>query len=129
MDLPSNLLFTVDHLWLRQQADGFRIGITEFAQAELGDVIFTDIPRVGTNVDAGAAFGWLESAKTVVDLNAPISGTVVGANALLAGKPELINREPYGNGWICTIAPHSPITPGQFLDAQGYLVLLQRLQT
>ena len=127
MDVPPELRFSTDHLWLRQQREGFRVGVSDFAQGELGDVVFVDLPRAGTALVAGACFGWLESTKVVVDLNAPIDGTVVEANERLGASPELVNRDPYGQGWLCTIAARSVDEVERLLDADAYRALLQQI--
>ncbi|HME70678.1 MAG TPA: glycine cleavage system protein GcvH [Myxococcota bacterium] len=127
MNAPANLRFTVDHMWVRWQGVGLCVGITEFAQQALGDVVFADVPRVGMAVETGTAFSWLESGKAVVDLHPPVNGTIVGSNSLLSEKPELINRDPYGGGWICVIEPHAPADVDRLLDAEAYRVLVEQM--
>lgn len=100
-DVPSDLYYTAEHEWIRRTgSDTVRIGITDFAQAALGDVVFVQLPDVGTEVKAGDAFGEVESTKSVSDLYAPISATVVAVNADLDAGPQLVNSDPYGGGWL-----------------------------
>jgi glycine cleavage system H protein len=100
-DIPADLRYTADHEWVRRTADDtVRVGITDFAQSSLGDVVFVQLPDVGTEVSAGDAFGEVESTKSVSDLYAPISATVVAVNSDLEANPALINADPYGQGWL-----------------------------
>jgi len=101
-DVPDDLKYTAEHEWVRIAADGktARVGITDYAQAALGDVVYVSLPQTGAKVDGGAAFGEVESTKSVSDLFAPVGGTVVGRNDALDEHPELINSDPYGDGWI-----------------------------
>lgn len=100
-DIPADLRYTAEHEWVRRTAaDTVRVGITDFAQSSLGDVVFVQLPAVGTEVAAGEAFGEVESTKSVSDLYAPISATVVAINAELDGNPALVNSDPYGQGWL-----------------------------
>src|SRR5262245_25716448 len=100
-DIPNDLKYTAEHEWVRSGDGGtIRVGITDYAQQALGDVVFVSLPQIGATVDAGAAFGEVESTKSVSDLYAPVSGTVTARNEALDGQPELINSDPYGEGWI-----------------------------
>src|SRR5919201_4149089 len=99
MEFPKDLKYTEQHEWARQEGSRIRIGITDFAQDALGDVVYVDIPEVGTEVTAGEPFGEVESTKSVSDVYAPIAGTVIERNAALADSPQLVNEDPYGDGW------------------------------
>jgi len=103
-DIPSDLHYTAEHEWVRRSAeDTARIGITDFAQSALGDVVFVQLPDVGTEVTAGESFGEVESTKSVSDLYAPVSGMVSAVNSDLEGAPDLVNSDPYGGGWLVDI--------------------------
>lgn len=100
-EIPAELRYTAEHEWVhRTSEDTVRVGITDFAQDALGDVVFVQLPEIGTEVTAGASFGEVESTKSVSDLYAPVSATVVAVNAELDTKPELVNSDPYGQGWL-----------------------------
>jgi glycine cleavage system H protein len=103
MNIPKDLLYTKDHEWVRVDNGIATIGITEFAQGELGDVVFVQLPDVGSSTKHGEAFGTIEAVKAVADLYAPVSGEVIEANSILSEKPETINSEPYGSGWIIKV--------------------------
>jgi glycine cleavage system H protein len=103
-DYPTDLKYTREHEWARVEGNRARVGITHFAQAELGDVVFVELPKVGTKVTQMQPFGVVESVKAVSDLFAPLSGEIVEVNAELSQKPELVNQEPYGKGWMIVIA-------------------------
>ena len=100
-DIPAELRYTAEHEWVRRTGDDtVRVGITDFAQSSLGDVVYVQLPAVGTQVSAGETFGEVESTKSVSDLYAPVSATVVGVNTELEGNPGLVNSDPYGQGWL-----------------------------
>ena len=125
MNIPEDLRYSSDHEWLRIEAETVRIGITDFAQDNLGDVVFVQVPEVGAQVSAGDSFGEIESTKSVSDLYAPVSGTVVEVNTELEATPELVNRDPYGEGWICVVRPDDAGQAGSLLDAAAYVSLTQ----
>jgi glycine cleavage system H protein len=103
-DIPSDLHYTAEHEWVRRSGeDSVRVGITDFAQSALGDVVFVQLPEVGSQVTAGESFGEVESTKSVSDLFAPVSGTVSAVNADLDGSPQLVNSDPYGSGWLVDV--------------------------
>lgn len=107
-DIPAELRYTADHEWVRRTGeDTVRVGITDFAQSSLGDVVFVQLPAVGTEVTAGQTFGEVESTKSVSDLYAPLSATVVAVNADLEGTPQLVNSDPYGQGWLLELRADS----------------------
>jgi glycine cleavage system H protein len=123
-EIPSDLRYTAEHEWVRRTgSDTVQVGITDFAQSSLGDVVFVQLPEVGAAVTAGEAFGEVESTKSVSDLYAPISAKVVAVNGDLEGNPQLINSEPYGGGWLVELsADAAALDEGvaALLDADGY---------
>ena len=123
-DIPSDLHYTAEHEWVRRSGeDTVRVGITDFAQSALGDVVFVQLPDVGSQVTAGESFGEVESTKSVSDLFAPVSGTVSAVNGDLDGSPQLVNQEPYGGGWLVDLqADAGALEQGieALLDADGY---------
>ncbi len=119
-NVPTDLRYTKDHEWARQKGDTIVVGITAFAVEQLGDVTLVDLPVVGATLEKGKTFGVVESVKSVSDLYAPISGTVVAVNAELAGKPELVNEAPYEKGWMVEIRPSSAAELTELLDAAAY---------
>ena len=119
MQLPAELRYTQDHDWIRIEGDRGTVGITDFAQDALGDVVLVELPAVGTKLEAGQTFGVVESNKTVSDLFAPVAGEVVEVNEELRTKPELVNQEPYGAGWMIRIATTNAAVSG-LLDASAY---------
>jgi glycine cleavage system H protein len=119
MQVPDELRYTTDHEWIRLEGAHGTVGITDFAQDALGDVVFVELPAVGTRLEAGQAFGVVESNKTGSDLFAPIGGEVVAVNEELRNRPELVNQEPYGAGWMIRIATAAG-APGSLLDAAAY---------
>ena len=124
MNVPEDLRYSTDHEWARTEDGRVRVGITDFAQDTLGDVVFVDLPEVGTTVSAGGTFGEVESTKSVSDLYAPVGGMVVEVNGELADAPNRINDDPYGEGWICVIEPSDPAELDALLDAAGYQQLV-----
>lgn len=124
---PADLKYTKDHEWARRESGGVRIGITDFAVEQLGDVTLIDLPAVGTKLEAAAHFGDIESVKAVSELFAPISGTVVAVNTDLTDKPELVNDGPYDKGWMLLIEPKDPKDVDALLDVAAYQALLEKL--
>jgi len=124
MNIPGELRYSSDHEWIRVEGGRVVIGITDYAQDALGDVVFVQIPDVGTKVSAGATFSEVESTKSVSDVYAPVSGTVVEVNSALAANPELLNSDPYGDGWVCIIEMSNPAEVDALLDAAGYQALI-----
>ncbi len=120
MNIPEDLRYSSDHEWARVEGDSIRIGITDYAQDHLGDVVFLQLPEVGSSVDAGATFGEVESTKSVSDLYSPISGEIVEVNSELESDPQLVNRDPYGDGWICLIRAAASDLDGATMDAAAY---------
>lgn len=123
-EIPPDLHYTAEHEWVRRTgSDTVRVGITDFAQSSLGDVVFVQLPEVGADVTAGEPFGEVESTKSVSDLNAPVTAKVVAVNGDLDGNPQLVNAEPYGGGWLVELsADAGALDEGvaALLDADGY---------
>ncbi len=123
MQIPSELRYSTDHEWARQEDGVVRVGITDYAQDALGDVVFVELPKVGTEVAAGATLGEVESTKSVSEIYAPVAGTVVAVNDALASSPELVNSDPYGGGWLCEISTVASTDFDGLLDADAYRAL------
>jgi glycine cleavage system H protein len=124
MTFPENLKYTKDHEWIRIEGDTGTIGITEYAQSELGDVVFVELPSVGKTMKAHEAFGTIEAVKAVSDLYAPISGTVIEVNAALGDEPETVNKDPYNAGWMVKVKLLDPEEVIGLLDAAGYKAII-----
>lgn len=122
MKFPDNLQYTKDHEWVRFEGDTAYVGITAFAQSELGDIVYVDINTVGDEVEEGAVFGTVEAVKTVSDLFMPVKGKVLEVNEAITGQPELVNNDPYGDGWMIKIQ----VTGGteSLLDSGSYKALI-----
>jgi glycine cleavage system H protein len=125
MNIPSDLRYSTDHEWIRRDGDTVTIGITEYAQDSLGDVVFVEVPGQGVAVTAGESFTEIESTKSVSDIYAPVSGSVVAVNDALDAQPELLNSDPYGEGWICRIEMTDPTEFDALLDADAYRALTE----
>jgi glycine cleavage system H protein len=124
MKVPEDRRYTKDHEWALLADGRVRIGITDYAQDALGDVVFVQLPAVGTVVEAGGACSEVESTKSVSDIYAPVAGTVVEVNAELAEAPQRLNEDPYGEGWIFAIEPSAPAALDDLLDAGAYSTLI-----
>ena len=120
MEFPANLRYTKEHEWARQEGNRVVVGMTDYAQKELGDVVFVELPEVGTTIEAMGTFGVVESVKAVSDLYAPVSGTIVEANTILEDQPELVNASPYGQGWMVVIEVVNTEEFQQLLTAAAY---------
>jgi glycine cleavage system H protein len=123
MQVPQELSYTNDHEWVAVSGGRARVGITDYAQDALGDVVYVQVPTIGATVSAGDSFGEVESTKSVSDVYAPVSGTIVAVNESLTAQPELLNQEPYGNGWLCEIEMSDPSQVAGLLDAAAYQAL------
>ncbi len=127
---PADLKYTAEHEWVSAAGAALRVGITDYAQEALGDIVFVTLPALGTDVTAGQSLGEVESTKSVSDIYAPFSGTVTGVNGALDSNPELVNTDPYGEGWMVEITPTDSADGGtaavldSLLDAEGYEALL-----
>ena len=119
-EVPDDLRYTSDHEWARLESGKVRMGITDYAQDALGDVVYVELPEPGSKVEAGVAFGSVESTKSVSDIYAPISGEISAVNAELNDAPQKLNEDPYGEGWICIIEPADPGDVDALIDAAAY---------
>lgn len=124
MNIPAELKYTKDHEWIRIQGDQAVVGITEFAQGELGDIVFVDIGTAGQSLDREAVFGTVEAVKTVSDLFMPVSGTVEEVNPGLADDPASVNKDPYGDGWMVRVKLADPAQVAELLSADQYRALV-----
>jgi len=120
MNFPENLRYTKEHEWVRIEGDEAYVGITEFAQHELGDIVYVEIETVGKTLEAGSVFGTVEAVKTVSDLYLPVNATVVEINEKLNGAPELVNTDPYGDGWMVKLKLENPDDLNTLMDAAAY---------
>ena len=120
MNIPEDLRYSPEHEWVRVEGTRVRVGITDYAQDALGDIVFVDLPTVGSEVEAGGQLGELESTKSVSEIYAPVAGTVTAVNDALTEGPERINQDPYGDGWICELELAPSADPGGLLDAAAY---------
>lgn len=125
MHVPDDLRYTADHEWARLEGNHIRIGITDYAQDALGDVVFVQLPGPGTAVQNGESFAEVESTKSVSDVYAPVTGTVVEVNTDLSDAPQRLNEDPYGDGWLCVIQPDDADAWSSLLDAEGYRKLIE----
>ena len=124
MNVPDDLKYSSDHEWIRAEGNRIHIGITDYAQDALGDVVFVQVPEQGATVAAGAGISEVESTKSVSDIYAPVAGTIVEVNDDLEASPERLNSDPYGDGWICVIEVADPASLDGLLDAEAYRKLI-----
>ena len=124
MKFPENVKYSNDHEWIRVEGDVAYVGITDYAQSELGEIVYVDVTTVGETLEAGEVFGSIEAVKTVSDLMMPVSGKILELNADLEATPELVNSDPYGNGWIVKIEVTQPGEIDELLSADQYKQLL-----
>ena len=124
MILPNHLLYTKEHEWIEFKDDLAIVGITDYAQSQLGDVIFVEFPEIGANLDIGSSFGEIEAVKTVSDLFAPISGNVISINYEIEDTPDLVNTDPYGKGWLIKMSPTKNEQKEKLMDADEYKKLI-----
>ena len=120
MIFPDNIRYTSEHEWIRVEGDEAFVGITDYAQSELGEIVFIDVPTLGETVGQGEVFGSIEAVKTVSDLNMPVTGEVLEINGALDAQPELVNNDPYGEGWIIRIAVKDAAELDSLMDAKAY---------
>jgi glycine cleavage system H protein len=125
MDIPSELRYSTDHEWAKVEDGRVRVGITDYAQDALGDVVYVDVPEVGAKVERGESCAEVESTKSVSEIYAPISGTVAEINGDLTDNPQRLNEDPYGEGWMFVIEPTDVAQLGELLDAEGYRALIE----
>ena len=120
MVFPGDIRYTSEHEWIRVEGDEAYVGITDYAQSELGEIVFVDVPTLGETVGQGEVFGSMEAVKTVSDLNMPVTGEVLEINGALDAQPELVNNDPYGEGWIIRIAVKDAAELDKLMDAKAY---------
>lgn len=126
--VPEELKYTPEHEWVQdpgEQEGSVRVGITDYAQRQLGDIVYVDLPEVGSTIEAGSPVGELESTKSVSDVYAPVTGRVVARNEHLEGTPELVNSDPYADGWLFELVPADPDSVLELLDASAYEASLE----
>ena len=124
MNFPANLRYTKDHEWIKLDGDVATIGITDYAQQELGDIVYVEVETIGKTLQAGVVFGTVEAVKTVSDLYLPVSGTINELNPALASAPELVNNDPYEKGWMIKMTVNNPSDINALLDAKAYQTLV-----
>jgi glycine cleavage system H protein len=124
MNFPSNLRYTKDHEWILLEGNIATVGITDYAQKELGDIVYVEVETIGKELEAGTVFGTVEAVKTVSDLYLPVSGTINELNSNLAGAPESVNNDPYGSGWMIKMTVNNPADVEQLMDAAAYEALV-----
>ena len=125
MDIPTELRYSTDHEWARVEDGRVRVGITDYAQDALGDVVFVDLPEVGAKVEQGQSCAEVESTKSVSEIYAPLGGLIVEINAELVDNPQRLNDDPYAEGWMFVIEPADEAQLGELLDAEGYRALIE----
>ncbi|MEO1062581.1 MAG: glycine cleavage system protein GcvH [Actinomycetota bacterium] len=124
MELPDDLRYSTDHEWVRTEGELVRVGITDYAQDALGDVVFVELPATGTEVAASDSFSEVESTKSVSEIYAPVAGVIVEVNSELSDAPEKLNEDPYGEGWICVMRPADASALDSLMDADAYRALI-----
>ena len=124
MNFPADIRYTSEHEWIRVEGDEAYVGITDYAQSELGEIVFVDVPTLGDTVGQGEVFGSIEAVKTVSDLNMPVTGEVLEINGALDAQPELVNNDPYGEGWIIRISVKDAAELDKLMDAAAYQAIL-----
>jgi len=124
LNFPENVKYTPDHEWINVEGQFYRIGITDYAQSELGDIVYIELPPVGTKIEKGKSFGTIEAVKAVSDLFAPVDGKVVEINTEMKDHPEVVNKDPYGAGWMVKILIADPAQLNTLLDVQAYTKLI-----
>lgn len=124
MNCPENVKYTSEHEWIRLEGEVAYIGITDYAQEQLGDIVFVDIPTVGETLATGEVFGTIEVVKTISDLFLPVGGEILKENEALADQPELVNKDPYGEGWLIKIKPEPGANFASLLDSKAYKALI-----
>jgi len=126
MSFPANLRYTKDHEWISLEGNIATIGITDFAQRELGDIVYVEVDTIGKPLEAGVVFGTVEAVKTVSDLFLPVSGTITELNPALSNNPESVNSDPYGDGWMIKMTVNDPADVAALLDADCWMLLLMK---
>lgn len=127
LDLPDNLRYTENHVWALLDGEKVRVGITDYAQDQLGDIVFIDLPQVGDSFEKGKEFGAVESVKAMNDLYMPVSGEILAVNPELENSPEIVNQSPYSDGWMIEIKPDDPGEVDSLMKRDGYLKVLEEI--
>ena len=125
LNLPDDVRYAEDHEWARPEGDNVRIGINDYAQDQLGDIVFVEMPQVGDTFDKGEEFGTVESVKAVSELYMPVGGEIIAINSVLEESPELLNKDPYNNGWIIEVRPDDPAGLNALMTRDAYLEMLK----
>jgi glycine cleavage system H protein len=125
LKFPEDVRYTDDHEWAKQEGDIIKVGISDYAQDQLGDIVFAELPEVGETFDKGAEFGTLESVKAVSELYLPVSGEIISVNEAIADAPELVNTDPYGDGWMVTVKPSNAGELDALMDKEAYIAMLK----
>jgi glycine cleavage system H protein len=125
LKFPEDVRYTDDHEWAKQEGDIIKVGISDYAQDQLGDIVFAELPEVGDTFDKGAEFGTLESVKAVSELYLPVSGEIISVNEAIADAPELVNTDPYGDGWMVTVKPSNAGELDALMDKEAYIAMLK----
>jgi glycine cleavage system H protein len=128
VEFPDDLRYTNEHEWARLEGGRVRVGITDFAQDALGDVVYVDLPEVGAAVEAATPFGEVESTKSVSDVYSPVTGTIVERNPLIEDRPELVNEQPYGDGWLIMVTPADGASLDGLMDAAAYRSFVEQTE-
>jgi len=128
LNLPTDIRYTEDHEYARPEDDRVRVGITDYAQDQLGDIVFVELPQEGDTFEKGKEFGTVESVKAVSELNMPISGTILAVNTTLAEQPETVNTDPYNNGWMIEVKPDNPSELDALMSKDAYLEMLKGME-
>ena len=126
MNFPTNIKYTKDHEWIKVEGEFAKIGITEYAQGELGDIVFVELPKIGSKLEQGKSFGTIEAVKAVSDLYAPVNGEVVELNKEVQDSPEVVNKEPYERGWMVKVRIENPAQLANLLDVEAYKKLIAK---
>lgn len=121
LSFPDTLMYTAEHIWLIKEDVGYRAGITDFAQDQLGEIVYLDFPETGDHFEEGDSFGAVESLKTVSDLIMPVSGTITAVNNDITDVPQTVNGDPYGRGWMIVIEPDTVADPSEFMNREAYI--------
>lgn len=128
LNLPADIRYTEDHEYARPEDDRARVGITDYAQDQLGDIVFVELPQEGDTFEKGKEFGTVESVKAVSELNMPISGTILAVNATLGEQPETVNTDPYNDGWMIEVKPDNPLELDELMSKDAYLEMLKGME-
>lgn len=128
LNLPADIRYTEDHEYARPEDDRARVGITDYAQDQLGDIVFVELPQEGDTFEKGKEFGTVESVKAVSELNMPISGTILAVNTTLGEQPETVNTDPYNDGWMIEVKPDNPLELDELMSKDAYLEMLKGME-